>query len=249
MACQRITTQATPTEIVDPCNPTPCGSNAICSDRNRAAACQCIPEYFGDPYVACRPECTTNPECPSDKTCQNMKCIDPCPGLCGVNAECRVVNHRATCSCFPGYTGDPFTACRLPPQSIYFFLYILYLYVFQSLNIFICLVIEPIVAEDDPCDPNPCGPNSSPPRNYGGQCQCSCLPEMIGSPPNCRPECVINSDCPSDKACINRKCQDPCPGLCGINARCEVRNHLPLCICLNGYIGDPFFQCNRPISK
>ena len=122
MACQRITTLATPTEIVDPCNPTPCGSNAICSDRNRAAACQCIPEYFGDPYVACRPECTTNPECPSDKTCQNMKCIDPCPGLCGVNAECRVVNHRATCSCFPGYTGDPFTACRLPPQSMLFLL-------------------------------------------------------------------------------------------------------------------------------
>ena len=101
----------------------------------------------------------------------------------------------------------------------------------------------------DPCVPNPCGPNSNPPRNIGGQCQCSCLPEMIGSPPNCRPECVVNSDCPSDKACIRQKCQDPCPGLCGLNAYCSVRNHVPICICNQGYIGDPFSQCRRPPSK
>ena len=107
--------------------------------------------------------------------------------------------------------------------------------------------IEPV--ESDPCDPNPCGQNSNPPRSIGDRCQCSCLPEMIGSPPNCRPECVVNSDCPSDKACINRKCQDPCPGLCGINANCNVRNHVPICICIPGYVGDPFSQCNRPSSK
>ena len=110
------------------------------------------------------------------------------------------------------------------------------------------LAIEPIEA-DDPCDPNPCGPNSNPPRNVGDRCQCTCLPEMIGSPPNCRPECTINADCPIDKACINRKCQDPCPGLCGVNAKCDVRNHNPICICIPGYIGDPFTQCYRPSSK
>ena len=86
------------------------------------------------------------------------------------------------------------------------------------------LAVEPVYV--DPCDPNPCGPNSNPPRVIGERCQCSCLPEMIGSPPNCRPECVVNSDCSSDKACINRKCQDPCPSLCGINAYCSVRNHV-----------------------
>ena len=121
VACTRITTPPVPTEVIDPCNPSPCGTNAICSDRQRAAACQCIPEYFGDPYVACRPECTINPECPSDKACKNLKCIDPCPGLCGLNAECRTINHRATCTCIPGYIGDPFTSCRLPPQSKYIF--------------------------------------------------------------------------------------------------------------------------------
>ena len=106
------------------------------------------------------------------------------------------------------------------------------------------LATAPVV-EEDPCDPNPCGPNSNPPRVIGDRCQCSCLPEMIGSPPNCRPECVINQDCPIDKACINRKCQDPCPGLCGINAQCNVRNHVPICICNKGFSGDPFVQCNR----
>ena len=107
--------------------------------------------------------------------------------------------------------------------------------------------MEPVIAED-PCDPNPCGPNSNPPQVIGDRCRCTCQPEMIGSPPNCRPECVVNSDCPADKACINRKCQDPCPGLCGINARCEVRNHLPLCICFQGYFGDPFSECRKPVS-
>lgn len=36
----------------------------------------------------------------------------------------------------------------------------------------------------------------------------------------CRPECVLSSDCPSDKACIRNKCKDPCPGVCGLNAEC-----------------------------
>jgi hypothetical protein len=106
--------------------------------------------------------------------------------------------------------------------------------------------------EEDPCNPNPCGPNSLPPdnRNYGGgQCQCRCLPDMIGSPPNCRPECYLNSDCAPDKACISRKCQDPCPGLCGVNAVCRVRNHVPICVCNPGFVGDPFSQCIFATSK
>ena len=115
--------------------------------------------------------------------------------------------------------------------------------------LYACFTAVAPVVFDDPCVPNPCGPNSHPPRISGSRCQCTCLPGMIGSPPNCRPECVINSECPSDKACINRKCQDPCPGLCGVNAYCSVRNHVPICICNQGYIGDPFSTCYRPTSK
>ena len=218
--CQRITTSPTPTEVIDPCNPSPCGSNAICNAKSRAAACQCITGYFGDPYIACRPECTINPECPSSKACRDQKCIDPCPGLCGVNANCQVVNHFATCKCDTGYRGDPFTSCQR-----------------------IILTTEPIKA--DPCDPNPCGDNSLPPRIIGERCHCVCQHDMIGFPPNCRPECIVNSDCSSETACINRKCQDPCPGLCGVNAYCRVRNHIPICVCNQGFIGDPFSSCRR----
>ena len=108
--------------------------------------------------------------------------------------------------------------------------------------------IEPVI-DEDPCEPNPCGPNTQIPVRQGDECKCACLPDMKGFPPNCRPECVINSDCPSDQACISRKCQDPCPGLCGINAICRVRNHIPICVCNRNYNGDPFSQCNPETSK
>jgi hypothetical protein len=100
---------------LDPCYPSPCGENAVCTNRNRAAACQCIPEHLGDPYIACRPECSVNADCPPDRACQRAKCTDPCPGLCGSNAVCKVLNHVPTCMCLGGYVGDPFTSCRLSP--------------------------------------------------------------------------------------------------------------------------------------
>jgi len=66
----------------------------------------------------------------------------------------------------------------------------------------------------------------------------------MGVPPNCRPECSINSDCPANRACIREKCKDPCPGSCGLLARCLVINHTPSCVCPEGYTGDPFISCN-----
>lgn len=102
--------------------------------------------------------------------------------------------------------------------------------------------VEPIRDISNPCVPSPCGPNAEC-RNIGNTPSCSCLINFIGSPPNCRPECSIHSDCPSDRACINSKCQDPCPGSCGVSASCNVLNHIPICTCLEGYIGDPFTSC------
>lgn len=102
---------------------------------------------------------------------------------------------------------------------------------------------EPISdTPSNPCDPNPCGPNSQC-RQVNGSPSCSCFPEYVGAPPNCRPECVSNSDCPNHLSCFNRKCKDPCPGSCGSNASCRVANHAPTCFCLPGHTGDPFRQC------
>jgi hypothetical protein len=78
---------------------------------------------------------------------------------------------------------------------------------------------------------------------------CSCLLDYTGSPPNCRPECVSNSECASHLACINLKCRDPCPGSCGTNAECRVVSHTPNCVCPSGFTGDPFIQCLVQQSK
>ena len=67
----------------------------------------------------------------------------------------------------------------------------------------------------------------------------------FGAPPGCRPECVINSECAPSLACINLKCANPCVGVCGINAKCDVVNHNPICSCPVGYIGDPFTSCRQ----
>lgn len=93
-----------------------------------------------------------------------------------------------------------------------------------------------------PCLPNPCGENAIC-RDVNGGPSCSCMPGFLGLPPNCRPECVINQDCPSNLACKNMKCRDPCPGSCGQNAICTVFNHSPACTCPQGYSGDSFIAC------
>lgn len=101
----------------------------------------------------------------------------------------------------------------------------------------------------NPCAPSPCGPNSQC-RDIGGTPSCSCLPNYIGSPPNCRPECTINSECSSNLACIREKCRDPCPGSCGVGAQCNVINHTPVCTCPDGYTGDPFNNCfPKPLQR
>jgi hypothetical protein len=211
VGCSRI--PATPK---DPCNPSPCGGNAQCTVSNGAARCSCIPPYIGNPYAGgCRPECTINADCPSNLACLSQHCRNPCQGLCGVRAECNVVNHVPVCTCARGLMGDPFTACREAPP-----------------------------VPKNPCEPSPCGPNSVC-RVKGEQAVCSCQVGYFGAPPLCRPECLVSSECSQHKACINQKCQDPCPGACGFNARCQVTNHNPICSCPPNFIGDPFVQCTR----
>jgi hypothetical protein len=97
----------------------------------------------------------------------------------------------------------------------------------------------------NPCTPNPCGPNSQC-QAVSGQAECGCLSNMIGSAPNCRPECILNSDCPASSACVNQKCVDPCPGTCGSNSECRVVNHSPVCSCVAGFTGNAFNDC-RPV--
>lgn len=213
----------------------------MCREREGAGACICQEGYLGNPYESCRPECTINSDCPSNQACINSKCKDPCPGTCAPNADCAVINHLPVCSCKPEFTGNPFQYCNLIPLQR------------KSNDVvsngfhLLNFLAKPITSLN-PCDPSPCGPNSQC-RESNGQPVCSCLPSYIGSPPGCRPECVVSSECSLDKACINQKCADPCPGTCGLNARCNVINHSPICSCKSEHTGDPFIRCIPITSK
>lgn len=134
-----------------------------------------------------------------------------------------MVNHNPICSCVPGFTGDPFSRCYKP-------------------------IAEKPRDPVNPCIPSPCGPNADC-RVIGESPACSCLANYIGAPPNCRPECTINPECPYNRACMNQRCIDPCPGSCGSNAKCAVINHTPSCSCDIGYTGDPFQGCTPVQGK
>lgn len=200
----------------DPCNPSPCGSNAECHNGE----CTCLPEYSGDPYFGCRPECLVNSDCPINKACIKSKCVDPCVNTCGKQANCNVYNHIPMCTCLPGYSGNAFIECR-----------------------------KIIITEElKPCIPSPCGPNSQC-REINGQAVCTCLIGYHGAPPTCRPECVTSSECALNKACSGQRCIDPCSGNCGIGASCEVVHHNPICSCPTDTTGDPFNRCIQKGNK
>lgn len=202
---------------VNPCQPSPCGPNSICRQTGGdIPSCQCMPEYIGAP-PNCRPECVANSECAPQLACINRKCQNPCERACGTNAECRVVSHSPICICPEGYRGDASVQCS--PVSM----------------------VPEVVS---PCTPSPCGTNAEC-REQLGAGACICIAGYFGNPyEGCHPECLVNSDCPSNKACTRNKCIDPCPGTCAVNADCQVVNHSPLCTCRQGYVGDPFTQCH-----
>lgn len=56
--------------------------------------------------------CRSDNECANTEACVNGKCASPC--RCGVNAICDVINHRASCKCLQGYTGNPLLGCEPP---------------------------------------------------------------------------------------------------------------------------------------
>lgn len=143
---------------INPCEPSPCGPNSICRVFGERPTCSCQSSYIGSP-PNCRPECVTSAQCDQHSACINQKCSDPCPGTCGLGAECKVINHNPICSCPRNYIGDPFDQCTPKPAE-------------PPRNINQCL-------------PSPCGPNSEC-HEFDGRAVCSCAFGMLGAPPNCR---------------------------------------------------------------
>lgn len=175
-----------------------------------------------------------------NEACVNQKCLNPCLGACGVNSECKVVNHNPICTCPLLFTGDPFIRC-IPKRKILIFRWIH----IPNLCHFVAAEEPPVI---NVCEPSPCGVNSQC-REINNFPSCSCLPGFRGTPPNCRPECIGNNECANHLACIDTKCKDPCPSVCGQNAECRVVSHAPNCVCSLGYEGDPFSRCILKIKQ
>lgn len=217
----------TPITPKNPCSPSPCGPNAHCKVQGDRGVCECTPEYHGNPFIGCRPECISNSECSRNQACINNKCKDPCIGTCGIEAICTVFNHIPTCSCPEGTIGDAFRYCEAEPKQ------------------------NKPQEDSDPCYPSPCKTGATCKRS-GKSAICECIPGYSGNPyeRGCYPECSINSDCVLTKACSNYKCVNPCSGdLCGYSSICSVINHSPICSCPEKMVGDPFIECKTLPAK
>ena len=74
----------------NPCQPNPCGIDALCEVDNGNPICSCARGKTGNPFVRCIPD------------------GDRCPGnQCGPNSGCRMVADRPVCYCLPRFEGAP----------------------------------------------------------------------------------------------------------------------------------------------
>ena len=57
-------------------------------------------------------ECQKDNDCPLDKACISLECVNPCLStICGGNALCKVELHTAVCYCPAGLQGNPQISC------------------------------------------------------------------------------------------------------------------------------------------
>ncbi|XP_041673606.1 neurogenic locus notch homolog protein 1-like isoform X3 [Drosophila eugracilis] len=213
-----------------------CGTNAQCRVVGRKAQCSCPPDFFGNPMSECRPlegGCSSKP--------------------CGENSKCTEVPGGYECACMDGCIGDAHQGC---------------------------LCGGPLVnaCQDHPCGLNAAChvlendqaecycPEDFP--NGDAYVQCYLTPPK----PDCRTQgcdvgdcvrqgyeyvcqqdteqCYSDTDCPSEKSCLQGHCSDPCTmrGVCGVNALCKTVLHRPQCSCPSCHIGRPEVEC-KPDPK
>ncbi|KAK9510972.1 hypothetical protein O3M35_005636 [Rhynocoris fuscipes] len=264
----------------DVCSPSPCGSNTQCLSRDGRPVCVCLPGHWGNPLTYCQMgECAGTSDCPSNKVCRDYRCIDVCSSQCGQNAQCTPRNHVPVCTCPPGYTGDPLTACRpFNPQELcnpspcgrntrce----------VVNEVPTCSCLpgyIGAPLTGCRHECDSDyDCGPQSKcenfkcAPVCTSGTCAptarcevsghravCTCPPGTFGDPySSCHLECESHYDCPAGRpACSAGKCIDPCAqGVCGINADCRVKERTTPVCSCPRHMTGDPFVSCRPFEK
>jgi hypothetical protein len=196
--------------------------------------CSCPLDKVGDAYrTGCRANGTCpngNNDCPSEASCLDGRCVDPCDSFCGPNAACRVINHKPSCSCPPRFNPNPTAerGCVRQPQSC------------RS---------DGDCPSGSPCMGGQCKAVcrnaqdcAQGERCVSSMCQLPCLSQeqcpngqaCVGS--YCKAGCRADSDCPINQACLNHRCENPCQreGVCGTNALCRVIDRSAQCACPDG---------------
>lgn len=56
--------------------------------------------------------CTYSTSCRMSEKCVLERCRNPCPGSCGINAICTVLEHEPNCRCPKCYEGDALKKCE-----------------------------------------------------------------------------------------------------------------------------------------
>lgn len=174
---------------------------ALCKVNEHRAYCMCPDGSPKDPKRRCEvAECVNDNQCSAEKRCDGGICQNPClqDGACGRDAQCRVVNRHAECSCPPGRVGNPLVECTFAGG----------------------------------CAGSSCGPNSQCHDLPGGGVKCMCQQGCVGSPiTGCL--CTGNAVNP----CLNKQCGER--AVCSVNAQ-----HQPECHCPPDFpIGDPVNEC------
>ncbi|XP_026683575.1 LOW QUALITY PROTEIN: neurogenic locus Notch protein-like [Diaphorina citri] len=241
-----------------------CGVNALCRVVEHRPVCLCPDNYQGDPTDRCESyRCKQDSDCEPGKSCRgDGVCRNPCltSGVCGVNAQCRVLQRHAVCSCPPGYLGNPRVQCKQP--------------VAESCSTrnpcgdqALCTDLGgggvsctcPPGCTGDPhqacvCTGLPpgcqCGQNANC-TVQGGRQECVCPIEYpLGDPYVQYVECTSDDDCSYDKSCSGGKCTNMCSKSyqCSKHATCIVVQHKPMCLCKPCYLGNgtictPDTQC------
>lgn len=224
----------------------PCVENAECFVSGNQPQCRCLSGYRGNPWSRCSiVECRTNGDCPFDKTCENSACVNPCvyDKQCAPRAECRAQNHAAVCRCPTGMVGNPLIECRpeIQHECTLDTDCSSRLACLDHKCVNPCTALQPC-QRPSRCEVIPSVPvrtmNCICPDGYistgNGRCELLKSVTEIGG-------CISDTDCPSDKACINDICRNPCN--CAHNAICRIKDHKPVCSCDQGYDGNPEIQC------
>lgn len=235
------------------CDNVKCGPRAGCN----GGVCECPPGYLGDAEdlvngCSVEGQCNTDVDCTPTEICFQLsrgvrKCVDACSKLsCGPNALCITSNHKSTCICSEGHTGDPNEGCQIEGR----------VHGCKSHTDcepgHICVLTEANIKECvDPCKTVACGRSEVCRLDERKNPVCYCKETFAWNPVTsaCEkpsvPDCITDEDCKNIESCKPdplgiKKCTLACNEFtCPHNSKCVATSHRGSCKCLEGFSGNP----------